>query len=111
MSFEYADVPTHAWKAELSDRMEQILNRKRSSVAGREETMTVFAELLMHHYAQEDLQTKSHELVLAILKSVKEESDEKETVAALRGTRRPRPKASYSDISCSTGCDRHNEPL
>jgi len=48
-----ADVPedaTEAWKQDLGDRMEEIIDRKRSSVQGREATLTSYVHILMSRY-------------------------------------------------------------
>jgi hypothetical protein len=82
------DVPedaSEAWKQELGDRMEEIIDRKRSSVQGREVTLAQYAHILMSHYAFEEIQHKASELFPAFLKSIKAENTEKETCLALRG--------------------------
>jgi len=83
-----ADFPedtSEAWKQELGDRLEEIIDRKRSSVQGRETTLAQYSHILMSHYAYEDIQHKASELFPALLKSVKAEDSEKETCLALRG--------------------------
>ncbi|KAI9860443.1 MAG: hypothetical protein M1813_006102 [Trichoglossum hirsutum] len=72
------------WQEELGDRIAQILDRKRSSIASREESLSAYARFLTAKYAAEELYGKSEELVGAFLKSVKAESSEKETVLALK---------------------------
>jgi hypothetical protein len=82
------DVPEDAsesWKQELADRMEEIIDRKRSSVQGRETTLAQYVHILMSHYALEDIKHRSAELFPAFLKSIKAENTEKETCLALRG--------------------------
>jgi hypothetical protein len=82
-----ADIPedtTEAWKQDLGDRIEEIVDRKRSSVQGRETTLAQYAHILMGHYAFEEIQHKTSELFPALLKSVRSES-EKEVSLALRG--------------------------
>jgi hypothetical protein len=74
------------WQEELGDRIAQILDRKRSSIASREESLSAYARFLTAKYAAEELYGKSEELVGAFLKSVKAESSEKETVLALKGS-------------------------
>jgi len=83
-----ADAPedtTEAWKQDLGNRMEEIIDRKRSSVQGREATLAQYVHLLMSHYSFEEVQHKTSELFPALLKSIKAESSEKETSLALRG--------------------------
>ncbi len=82
------DVPeetSESWKQELTDRMEEIIDRKRSSCQGRETTLAQYVHTLMSHYAFEDIQHKVPELFPAFLKSIKAENTEKETCLALRG--------------------------
>lgn len=82
------DVPEDAselWKQELMDRMEEIIDRKRSSAQGREVTLAQYVHILMSHYALEEIRHKSSELCPAFLKSIKAENSEKETCLALRG--------------------------
>ena len=76
---------SESWKQELSDRMEEIIDRKRSSAQGREVTLAQYVHILMSHYALEEIQHKSAELFPAFLKSIKAENTEKETCLALRG--------------------------
>jgi hypothetical protein len=82
-----ADLPedtTDAWKQDLGDRIEEIIDRKRSSVQGRETTLAQYVHMLMSRYAYEELQGKTSEIFPALMKSVKSESSEKETSLALR---------------------------
>lgn len=78
------DTP-QAWKQDLADRMEEIIDRKRSSVQGRETTLLAYAHILMTRYAFSEINHKTSELYPALLKSVKTESSEKETILALKG--------------------------
>ena len=85
LSLDTPEDATEAWKQDLGDRMEEIIDRKRSSVQGRETTLAVYVHILMCHYAFEEIQHKTSELFPALLKSIKAESSEKETCLALRG--------------------------
>jgi hypothetical protein len=83
-----ADTPediTEAWKQDLGDRLEEIIDRKRSSVQGRETTLAAYVHILMSHYVFGEIEHKMSELFPALLKSIKAESSEKETCLALRG--------------------------
>jgi hypothetical protein len=84
LSAEMPDDPTEAWIQELGDRIEEIIDRKRSSVQGREATLASYSHILMSRYAYNEIQHKLAELFPALLKSVKTESSEKETCLALR---------------------------
>lgn len=79
------DDGTEAWKQELGDRVEEIIDRKRSSIQGREVALSAFIHYLMSRYAYDEIDKKLSELIPALLKSVKSESSEKETSLALRG--------------------------
>ena len=76
---------TEAWKQRLADLIEEIIDRKRSSVQGREASLAEYVHILMSHYAFEEILHKTAELYPAFLKSVKAESSDKETSLALRG--------------------------
>ncbi|KAE8453083.1 hypothetical protein EG329_012270 [Mollisiaceae sp. DMI_Dod_QoI] len=75
---------SEAWKQDLGDRVEEIIDRKRSSVQGRETTLAQYVHILMRHYAYEEIQSKTSEIFPALIKSVKAESSEKEVSLALR---------------------------
>jgi hypothetical protein len=72
------------WISDLGDRMNEICDRKRSSVQGREETLVGFSGLLTRHYAQDELKGRVEEVVKGLLKSVKAGQTERETVLALK---------------------------
>jgi len=110
------DVPedaSEAWKQELGDRMEEIIDRKRSSVQGREVTLAQYVHILMSHYAFEEIQHKASELFPAFLKSIKAENTEKETCLALRGLLNPTPQASKLELTMvvSNRTHTHYHPL
>ncbi|KAH7407659.1 interferon-related developmental regulator-domain-containing protein [Cadophora sp. MPI-SDFR-AT-0126] len=74
---------TDIWMQDLGDRMEEIIDRKRSSVQGRESALATYVHILMGHYAYDQIHSKTSELFPALLKSVKSDS-EKEASLALR---------------------------
>ena len=78
------DMPPEAWIADLGDRINQICDRKRSSVQGREETLQHFNVDLIRRYAQVEIKPRINELLPNILKSVKSGHTERETVLALK---------------------------
>jgi hypothetical protein len=82
------DDGTEIWKQELGDRIEEIIDRKRSSIQGREAALGSYIHFLMSRYAYDEIEKKLSELIPAFLKSVKAESSEKETCLALKGTLR-----------------------
>jgi Interferon-related developmental regulator (IFRD) len=65
--------------------MEEIIDRKRSSIQGREASLAAYIHILMSKYALSEIEHKTGELYPALLKSVKTESSERETSLALRG--------------------------
>jgi hypothetical protein len=85
ISADAPEDPTEAWKQDLADRIEEIIDRKRSSTQGREATLVSYVHILMSRYVLEEIQHKTSELFPALLKSIKAESSEKETSLALRG--------------------------
>lgn len=85
LNSEDADVPADAWKAELHNRVEQIVDRKRSSTEGRAESLNAYAHILMARFAKDDIDGRIAELLPSILRSIKSETSERETVTALRG--------------------------
>ncbi|KAL9098124.1 MAG: hypothetical protein Q9187_009723, partial [Circinaria calcarea] len=72
------------WKAELADRIEEVLDRKRSSIQGREATLAGYIRILTSRYAEEGIRGKETELVASFLKSVKLETSEKEAILAIK---------------------------
>lgn len=75
-----------AWRPELADRIEEILARKGSTVQGREKCYKAYIHILTSQYAEEEIRGKEAELVVAFLKSIKEEKSENETILAMKGT-------------------------
>ncbi|EOD47774.1 putative ifrd domain protein [Neofusicoccum parvum UCRNP2] len=84
LASEDIDAPPDVWKAQLGDRMAEIIDRKRSSNEGRADALAAYSYLLKAHYAAEEVEHKIGELVPAIVKSVKSEISERETVMALK---------------------------
>lgn len=78
------DTPPEVWINQLNDQMTLIIDRKRSSAQGREDTLNTFAHILMSHYAADEVRSNMPQLVPAILKSVKGGQTEKEIILALK---------------------------
>ncbi|KFY14575.1 hypothetical protein V491_05983, partial [Pseudogymnoascus sp. VKM F-3775] len=78
------DDGTNAWEQTLSVRIEEIIERKRSSIQGRELAYAVYVHLLTTHYAFDTISSRKSDLLTAFLKSIKAESSEKETQLAIR---------------------------
>lgn len=71
------------WPQELRDQIQEILDRKRSSVQGREGYYSAFCYLAKSHYVEEVIRPQVTDLVAAFCKSIKFESSERESVLAL----------------------------
>lgn len=84
LNSEDVDLAPDAWKAELGNRIEQIIDRKRSSTEGRADSLNAFAHILMARYAREDIEARTSELLPSILKSIRSETSERETLNALK---------------------------
>lgn len=85
LAVEVPEDATEAWKEDLTDRIEEIINRKRSSTQGRESALNLYVHYLMNHYAHDQIRHKAGELFPAFLKSIKADGSEKEACLALRG--------------------------
>lgn len=72
------------WEADLRDQIGEITDRKRSSVQGREDYLTAYVRILSAHYAGDELEGRTDELLPALAKSIKSESSEKETILAIK---------------------------
>ena len=79
------DQSPEGWKSDLSDRVEEITDRKRSSVQGREKALATFVHILRSRYAEEEIRGKETGLVTSFLKSIKAETSELETAMAMKG--------------------------
>ncbi|KAL8687791.1 MAG: hypothetical protein Q9218_006138 [Villophora microphyllina] len=75
---------TEAWRTDLADRIQELIDRKRSSVQGREKCLANYVRILTAQYAEEDIRGKEAELVVAFLKSIKAETSERETILAIK---------------------------
>jgi len=67
--------------------IEEITDRKRSSVEGREKSLASYHHIVTHHFAAREIKSSLPDLVAALLKSIKNESSEKETLLAIKGRR------------------------
>ncbi|KAK4989026.1 hypothetical protein LTR50_003495 [Elasticomyces elasticus] len=83
-SDDNTDAPADAWKAELAERMDRIVARKKSSAQSREENLSAYAHILAMRYARAEIRGRIGEILPAVLKSVKAGTTEKEVVAALK---------------------------
>ncbi|KAF2133845.1 IFRD domain-containing protein [Dothidotthia symphoricarpi CBS 119687] len=81
---EDVEISEEAWKAELNVRIEQIINLKRSSTEGRADSLNAFAHIIMARYAYEQVEEHISALLPSILKSIRQETTEREAVKALK---------------------------
>jgi hypothetical protein len=83
---EDVHISEEQWKSELSVRVEQITNLKRSTTEGRTESFAAYAHILMARYANEEIEPHIRDLLQSMLRSVRQETTEREAVKALKGT-------------------------
>ncbi|KAK2750855.1 hypothetical protein FQN55_001426 [Onygenales sp. PD_40] len=70
-------------ETDLAEVIKDYNDRKRSSILSREQALTSYVRILTSHYIEDGI-TSVDELVSSFIKSVKNESSEKETVLALK---------------------------
>ena len=85
MNGEDIHISEEQWKSELSVRIEQITNLKRSTTEGRTESFAAYAHILMARYANEEIEPHARELLQSMLRSIRQETTEHEAVKALEG--------------------------
>ncbi|EFR02635.1 IFRD domain-containing protein [Nannizzia gypsea CBS 118893] len=73
-------------RAPLQDVIKELIDRKRSSVQGREDYLHAFVRMLTAHYQEEELGEQMDELLKVFAKSIRSEISDKETILALRAT-------------------------
>ncbi|KAK2875130.1 hypothetical protein FQN49_001756 [Arthroderma sp. PD_2] len=73
-------------RAHLQDVMNELIDRKRSCVQGREDYLQSFVRMLTAHYQEEELGEKMDELLKVFAKSIRSEPSEKEAIMALKAT-------------------------
>ncbi|KGO65423.1 Interferon-related developmental regulator, N-terminal [Penicillium italicum] len=72
------------WEQELGERIQEILDRKRSSVQGREEALQAFCRLTKYHYTVEEIHGAVPDLLAAFERSVRTEISVREATLGLR---------------------------
>ncbi|KAJ5520580.1 Armadillo-like helical [Penicillium fimorum] len=72
------------WEYDLSQRIQEILDRKRSSVQGREEALQAFCRLTKYHYTVEEIHGVVPDLLAAFERSVRTEVSVREATLGLR---------------------------
>ncbi|KAE8306314.1 interferon-related developmental regulator-domain-containing protein [Aspergillus transmontanensis] len=78
------EVDSNNWAQELGDVIQEIGDRKRSSVQSREECYAAFCRLLKCHYVEEHVRSSVDDLLDAFCRSIKFQSSVRETTLALR---------------------------
>ncbi|PLB41771.1 IFRD domain-containing protein [Aspergillus candidus] len=84
---DLADLPepdNTNWTEELADVIQDILERKRSSILSREESYAAFCRLAKCHFIDDHLRNRVNDLLAAFCKSVKFETSVRETILGLR---------------------------
>ncbi|KAL2836775.1 interferon-related developmental regulator-domain-containing protein [Aspergillus pseudoustus] len=79
-----AEVNNGDWAHELHEVVEDILDRKRSSVLGREETYAAYCRLSKFHYVEESIRRQVPDLLAAFCRSIKFETSVRESTLAMR---------------------------
>ncbi|KAB8300944.1 hypothetical protein EYC80_002869 [Monilinia laxa] len=72
------------WAQELYNRIEEIIDRKRSSAEGREHTLIAYNHYLMARYCYDQIEGKISEIYPALCKSIRPGTGEREACLALR---------------------------
>lgn len=83
-SDDFNEQTTDVMKQELSKSIDDLLERKGSSVNSREESLSSFDRCLTAHYLADTLYGRVSDILGALSKSVKAETTEKETTLAIR---------------------------
>jgi hypothetical protein len=78
------EAPAEVWVSKLGESKDQLVDRKRSNVAQREEALKLYGYILTVRYARREIQSEQSELIPAILRSVKSPGSEKEAELALK---------------------------
>ena len=86
---EELDSQPGGWTQHLADMITLIIDRKKSSVQGREGTINHFAILLMTHYARDRIASSIEELLPALIRCAKSGGSDRESVLALQGKQMP----------------------
>lgn len=83
-SDDFNDQTPELQRQELKDRIEELCERKGSSSKGREECLASYVRILTAHHLADELYGRVADLIPALLRSVKAEPSERETILALK---------------------------
>lgn len=76
--------PTEVIRAKLLERMNELLERKWSNSKTREDCLASYIHILKTHLLADQLRGRTQEVITALIKSIKTETSERETVLALK---------------------------
>ncbi|KAJ9623019.1 uncharacterized protein PV06_04765 [Exophiala oligosperma] len=83
-SDDFNEQTTDVMRTQLTSAIDNLLERKGSSVAGRETNLTTYVRCLTSHYLAEVLYRRVPDLLDSFERSIKAEASEKEVTLALR---------------------------
>ena len=83
-SDEFQETNLETLKSTLSSTIDEIIERKGSSVQGREEALERFTRLLLSHHFGDVLYGRTDEVLAALSKSIRSETSPKESTLALK---------------------------
>lgn len=76
--------PTEAIRARLTDRMNELLERKWSNTKTREDCLASYIHILKTHLLADQLRGRTGDIIPALTKSIRSESSERETLLAMK---------------------------
>lgn len=83
-SDDFNEIAPEIQRQELIDRIDELSERKGSSYKGREDCLASFVRILSAHHLADELYGRIRDLIPALLRSVKAETTERETILALK---------------------------
>lgn len=83
-SEEFSETNLDTLKSSLATTMDELIERKGSTGAGREDALHRYVQILISHHFGDVLYGRVDEILVALMKSVKSEASPRETQFALR---------------------------
>lgn len=83
-SEEFSETNLDTLKSSLATTIDEIVERKGSTVTGREDALDRYVRILISHHFGDVLYGRVEEILVALMKSVKSEASPRETQLALR---------------------------
>ena len=102
------DVQDNLWSNVLKDRIEEIIDWKRSSIQGREAALNAYVQLLTRRFCEHEIQGQESQLTVSFLRSIKVEESGKEMILAMKGELGCINFSRVELTSCSTCLDVDN---